>query len=333
MRAALSATTIWLSIIPCCLAWQRDVSPPSQTAPQSASQPVPQPTGQPALSWERHHAVVLLGLPGDKQHEAAFRSIANDLHRLLTKRGLPSNHVILFDHNPPPGSDIRPATRESITETFQQLTERLTEDDAFWLFFIGHADHDGENARFHIPGPDLRGIDYADLLRGVRCREQVYWLTMSSSGRFLEPLSQPNRVVVTATLKDAEPNETEFPAALVEALALPVSACDRDDDQQINVLELFAKVYQIVEDRYRADDRAATEHAMIDDNGDGRGTEWKEISELAKRISKSGEEPRGQLDGQHAARIFLAQARVLESESDPVNADTVQVDAESLPDD
>ena len=60
-----------------------------------------------------------------------------------------------------------------------------------------------------MPGSDLRAIDYADLFENLKCDQQVFWLTMSSSGWFTEQLSLEKRIVITSTTRDAEPNETE----------------------------------------------------------------------------------------------------------------------------
>ena len=128
----------------------------------------------------------------------------------------------------------------------------------------------------------------ANLLEGVKCREQVLWITMSSSGWFLEPVSAMNRVVITATQADAEPNETEFPWALVDVMQAPPAEVDCDGDQRISLVELFGKTVENVQQRYDADERAATEHALLDDNGDGRGTQWQQIRERIQQDPRYG---------------------------------------------
>ena len=265
--------------------------------------------GNAAESLHRHHVMILLGLPGDAEHETHFRKIAAAWRDWLIQLGIHQENIVVL--SPPDSQDApqqRAATKESITQTLTELSQRLHEEDAFWLCFLGHADHDGQHARFHIPGPDLRAIDFADLLQDLRCQQQVLWLTMGSSGWFLEPLSHPNRVVITATQADAEPNETEFPAALVEATRDPVEL-DLDKDQQISLLELFARTVEIVNERYGADERAATEHAMLDDNGDGRGSPWEEIKALRDRTPEDGNlefaTAARRIDGRVAARIVL----------------------------
>jgi hypothetical protein len=65
---------------------------------------------------------------------------------------------------------------------------------------------------------------------------------------------------------------------------------------------LFVAVAAEVTSRYAADKRVPTEHAQLDDNGDGRGTEAEELSFTAQ----AGDTPPSlRRDGAMAARIFL----------------------------
>jgi len=57
-----------------------------------------------------------------------------------------------------------------------------------------------------------------------------------------------------------------------------------------------------VESRYAADKRVATEHAQLDDDGDGRGTEAAELSFTAPA---SDTLPSLRRDGAAAARVQL----------------------------
>jgi hypothetical protein len=86
-------------------------------------------------------------------------------------------------------------------------------------------------------------------------------------------LSQPGRIVIAATEAADESNETEFPHGLATTTALPFARLDADKDQRVSVGELFSAVVAEVERRFKSDNRIATEHAQLDDNGDGRGSE------------------------------------------------------------
>jgi hypothetical protein len=52
---------------------------------------------------------------------------------------------------------------------------------------------------------------------------------------------------------------------------------DANGDHCISVMELFAAAVGETEKRFASDRRLPTEHAQLDDNGDGKGTEFKDI--------------------------------------------------------
>ena len=58
---------------------------------------------------------------------------------------------------------------------------------------------------------------------------------------------------------------------------------DQDGDGQVSVWELFLRTTEAVEARFEKDQRAPTEHALLDDNGDHRGTERPETGKLAPK--------------------------------------------------
>ena len=145
------------------------------------------------------------------------------------------------------------------------------------MFVLGHANLDDGHAFLHLPGPDLRDDEFAALFRGLAAREQVFWMTTAASGSFLPSLSTPGRIVVAATERSGESNETEFPHVLAELARKPSRQLDLDKDGKISVQELFVSTVESVEARFASDKRAPTEHAQLDDNGDGIGTEVKPV--------------------------------------------------------
>jgi hypothetical protein len=153
------------------------------------------------------------------------------------------------------------------------LKQSLHPSDRLWVFFLGHANFDGEHAWFHLPGPDLNEEEIGKLFSGIECREQVFWMTTSESGRFMKNLSAKGRITITATRAGGEDNETEFPQALAAVATRPLEALDIDKDGKLSVLEVYYRIMVEVQTRYAADKRIVTEHSLLDDNGDGVGTE------------------------------------------------------------
>jgi hypothetical protein len=144
---------------------------------------------------------------------------------------------------------------------------------ALWLVFIGHGTFDGRTAKFNLRGPDVSANGLAEWLRPFS-RDLVVINAASSSAPFLNTLSGPNRIVITATKSGFEQNYTRFGHYLAEAVAsgtVPDEA-DLDKDGQTSLLEAFLTASARVEEFYSAAGRLATEHSLLDDNGDGLGT-------------------------------------------------------------
>ncbi len=176
------------------------------------------------------------------------------------------------------------ATRETIEKEAARLKQTLRPGDRLWVFFLGHANYDGEHAWFHLPGPDLREDEIGKLFAGLPCREQVFWMTTAESGRFVKSLSAKRRIVIAATRSSGEDNETEFPQSLSAVVARPLEDLDVNRDGKLSVLELYYRIMADVRARYAADKRLSTEHAQLDDNGDGVGAERPLVPEPGKKI-------------------------------------------------
>ena len=141
--------------------------------------------------------------------------------------------------------------------------------DDLWLVLIGHGTHDGRTARFNLRGPDLSETELARMLAPFR-RPLVVINCSASSGPFLNRLSGPDRVVVTATRSGSEENFSRFGEFLSGSIADP--AADYDKDGQTSLLEAYLAASRRLAEFYRTESRLATEHALLDDNGDGLGT-------------------------------------------------------------
>jgi hypothetical protein len=84
------------------------------------------------------------------------------------------------------------------------------------------------------------------------------------------PLSKKNRTIVTATRSGGEKNETVFADYFVRAYA--AEGADTDKDGRVSVLEAFDYARREVARFYEGEHRIQTEHALLDDNGDGTGS-------------------------------------------------------------
>jgi hypothetical protein len=269
------------------------------TALLAAAAPAAEPGAESAPPARKGHALILVGLPGDADHETLFASVAEQWRDWLTgPLGFASEDVrVLFGRSGKEGLAQGPADRTAVERAVADLRAGLGREDRLWVFFLGHGDYDGEHARFHLPGLDLREDELGKLFAGIACREQVFWMTTSASGWFLKALSAKGRIVIAATAAEEEYNETEFPEALAAVAKLPPKKLDANKDGKVSVLEVYRRTVAEVEARFAADKRAPTEHAQLDDNGDGRGTEAPVVDGEAGKKST--------LDGPLAAHTYL----------------------------
>ena len=188
----------------------------------------------------------------------------------------------------------------------RELLKRRLEDErqsggseALWLVLIGHGTFDGKAARFNLRGPDVSAAELAEWLAPIE-RPLAVINCASASGPFINELSGPNRVVITATKSGFEHNFARFGDYLSAAIADPKADLDKDD--QTSLLEAFLLAAASVKEFYDSDARLTTEHALIDDNGDRLGTpaDWFR-GVRATKAAKDGASP----DGLRASQFQL----------------------------
>ena len=171
-----------------------------------------------------------------------------------------------------------------------------------WVVLIGHGTFDGKEAKLNLRGPDLSATELSEWLKPFQ-RPLAIIDTTSSSAPFLARLAGPKRVVVSATRSGNEQNYARFGKFLAEAVGDPKS--DLDKDGQISLLESFLSAAHRTAEFYTTENRLATEHALIDDNGDGLGTpaDWFR-GVLATKRARDG----AQLDGLRAHQFHLVRS-------------------------
>ncbi|HEY2250175.1 MAG TPA: hypothetical protein VGH74_03900, partial [Planctomycetaceae bacterium] len=126
----------------------------------------------------------------------------------------------------------------------------------------------------------------------------------SASSPFINELSGPDRIVVTATKSGYEHNFARFGDYLSAAIVDP--RADIDKDEQTSLLEAFLLASSDTREFYAREGRLATEHALLDDNGDALGTpaDWFQGTRAIKK-AKAG----AQLDGLKAGQLCLVKSR------------------------
>jgi len=210
---------------------------------------------------QQTHLLVVTGVPGDDEHAQKFEKwAATFVDAAKKKESLPDANVTSLS-----GAT---ANKEGIEKAFADLGGRVKPSDAVIILLIGHGSFDGRQAAFNIMGPDLTAADWAKLVARLPSQHVAFIDTSSSSGAFLQPMAAPGRVIVTATKTGGEKLDTLFPEFFVEAFT--DDAADRDRNGHVSVLEAFEYAKTKVTQAYQQKGLLLTEHATIDDGGEGR---------------------------------------------------------------
>jgi hypothetical protein len=204
--------------------------------------------------------LLVLGAPGQDEFQTNFQRQAELWTRACGQAQAKTVRIGL-------DANSNPADCERLKQTLIQAQTDGAE--ALWLVLIGHGTFDGKEARFNLRGPDVTAAELGEWLKPFR-RPVILIDTTAASAPFLNKLSATNRVVITATRSGSEQNFTRFGLHLAEALTDDQS--DLDKDGQISLLEAFLAASARVAEFYKTEGRLATEHALLDDDGDGRGT-------------------------------------------------------------
>jgi hypothetical protein len=214
-------------------------------------------------------AVIVSGASGDEEFAKRFAQWTTELRSALVGRlGFDETRLTVLSESPEGGRALR-ATAEELRRAFATLRARTSPDSTVFVFFIGHGTFDGRAAKFSLIGPDLSAAEYAELIGELPARRVVVCNMASASGEFIKPLAGRGRVVVTATRSGQEQNATRFPEHFIAALGN--READADQNGRVSVLEAFDYAAGRTAEQYKRAGRLATEHALIDDSGDGVG--------------------------------------------------------------
>lgn len=219
------------------------------------------------------HLLVVSGISGDPTYGERFHEWAVTLTEAARDRlGVPAEQIIYLGERVERAPDLIRArsTKEGVTEAMTRIAERAGPGDAVVVVLIGHGSMTGDAPMFNLPGPDMSAAELAALLEAFPTQRLVVANLATASGAFLPVLSGPNRVIITATKTGFERNETVFGEFFVQAFR--DDGADVDKDGRTSMLEAFDFARREVQRLYDSENRLLTEHAMLDDNGDGEGS-------------------------------------------------------------
>lgn len=234
--------------------------------------------------------IVVIGAAGLEQYEPIFAEWAD---RWIAAAKQADQQVIVIGRGPEGSESDRQRLRAAIDEAAKSPGVDL------WLVMIGHGTFDRREARFNLRGPDVSARELADWLKPVD-RPMAIINSASASAPFLTALASKKRIVIASTKSGSEQNFAHFGDFMSQAISDPSADLDKDD--QTSLWEAFLKAARRTAEFYSTDGRLMTEHAVLDDTGDGQGVRSDQFRGLAPLEQSADGKP---LDGQRAHQWHL----------------------------
>jgi hypothetical protein len=226
-----------------------------------------------SLAGAQSHVLIVSGIGGEQRNIDLFFELGRSLSETArTKHGVAPDNIVYLAEDPARNSALIAgrSDKETIEKELRRIASVARPGDHVVIVLIGHGSSQGADGKFNMPGPDLGAADFKLLLEPFAAQRLAFINLSSGSGDFIPVLSGPNRVIVTATKTGFERNEPHFPKYFVQAFSQDVA--DADKDGRVSVWEAFDYANKEVKRFYEDDGRLLTEHAMLDDDGDGKGT-------------------------------------------------------------
>ena len=216
----------------------------------------------PAETAPRPSVVLVVGAGGEAAYEEAFARWAKRWRQAAEQGGA---KLLSVGSSEAAGEQT---DREKLQAILQAESAKENAGE-LWLVLLGHGSYDRRRAKFNLRGPDVSATEIKQWLQTSK-RSVAVIVCASSSGPFVNKLSAPNRIVISAVKSGYEQNYSRFGDYFSQAL-LGLEA-DLDKDQQVSLLEAFLAGSRGAQEFYENQSRLATEHALLDDNGDQKGS-------------------------------------------------------------
>jgi hypothetical protein len=256
-------------------------------------------------AWAAPYAIIIGGSGGDTTYQTRFHDWGGRLVSVLeTKMAFPRGNIWYLAE--PTETDApqwdKETSVDNIRSVFEMASDKLGPEDDLFVFLIGHGSYQRKISKLNIPGPDLSAKDLGALMVDMKARYSVVINSTSTSAGFINELSSPNRIICTATKSTEERNATEFMEYLIQVLE--EGSADLNHDERISVFEACKQAATLTGVAYDGEGLIATEHAILDDNGDGLGTRLvAEFESETRKEAALREEV--SIDGGVASEVFI----------------------------
>jgi hypothetical protein len=227
---------------------------------------------RPALAQSSSYALIVSSASGNSEFKEKFWNWSSQMVQILKdEMRIPRENIVLLTEDPSMNATLvnGKATKAELAKAFDGLVAKMPADGQLLVFLIGHGSFDGVDYKFNLVGPDATAAELKTWLDRFEKRRVVLVSSTPCSGVLIKTLSRNGRVVITATKSEFESNDTIFGQFFVEAFKN--KAADTDKNSEVSMLEAYLYTAQRVEAWYKEQGRLATEHPLLEDNGDATG--------------------------------------------------------------
>lgn len=155
--------------------------------------------------------------------------------------------------------------KDTLLKKWAEMHRNCGPEDQVVMVYIGFARWDDNQFWFNLPGPDLSASELAKMTPSAKAGCVTMILGCPQAGRAIKAFSGKQRIVMAATDEAGERQDPVF-VEVMSALLLK-------EGGSISWRSVFEGTVKGVEHWFKQAGLIQTEHAMLDDNGDGKGSE------------------------------------------------------------
>ncbi|HET7550470.1 MAG TPA: hypothetical protein VFK04_04220 [Gemmatimonadaceae bacterium] len=242
------------------------------------------------------HVLIVAGVGGAPEYEQEFYESAMKMAEAArTASGVADSAITVLTERPERDSRriAGRSTKTEVQRAIARIAKSARSGDVVFVLLIGHGSARDGHSLLNLPGPDMSAAEFARALKPLSTQRVAVVNTASASAEFIPVLSARHRAIITATSSVMERNATHFARHFVDAYSGNVA--DADKDGRLSLLEAYTYARREVARGYESGNQLQSEHAMLDDDGDGKGT---------------AEPGAHTADGALASRLFLRESAV-----------------------
>lgn len=220
-------------------------------------------------------AIFITGLNGSHQFRVYFRGAVHSLASVLSKNGYEYKNMVRLgqqiEDDIPWGMSSQ-STAVDIQKTLRALAEKKIVYEQLFIFVAGHANGRDDEAKLHLPGPDITYSTLMQWLEPLSAKQEVVILAIPQGQSWIEKFSKPGRIIIAGgALRDFD----FIPAAFLQMFPNMFQAAEvratPDSDGYANLQDVFAETQKRVQLWYATNNLKYTELALLDANGDSKG--------------------------------------------------------------